>query len=67
MAGSYMVIQFQGTSKLKAARGTRMGFGDDLHVIQERLIGTDGLHVGWDGVIRRRHHRRLIGEHRVVL
>ena len=52
MTGSYVVIQFQSASKLKATRGTRMGFGDYLHVIHENLIGTNGWQVGWDGLIR---------------
>lgn len=52
MTGSYVVIQFQSASKLKATRGTRMGLGDYLHVIHENLIGTNGWQVGRDGLIR---------------
>lgn len=67
MTRSYMVIQFQSASKLEATGGTRIGLGDDLHMIQENLIGTNGRQVGWDGLIRWGHHRRLTGEHGVVL
>lgn len=67
MTGSYVIIQFERASKLEATGGARMGLGNDLHMIQENLIGTKGLQVGRDGLIRRGHHRRLIGEHRVVL
>ena len=44
-----------------------MGLDDYLHVIHEILVGTNGGQVGRDSVVRRGHHRRLIGEYRVVL
>lgn len=43
MTGSYVIIQFERASKLEATGGARMGLGNDLHMIQENLIGTKGL------------------------
>lgn len=67
VARSHVVIQLQGATKFEAADWTRMGLDHYLHVIQKVLIGTHGRQVGWDCLERRRHHRRLIGEHRAVL
>lgn len=40
---SHVIVELESASKLEAARGTRIGLGEDLHLIEQGLVGAHGL------------------------